>query len=111
PPLPPPLARRREGAHRQRMLLLGPRGAPNPAPRRGPAAKPPRPARHDRAPRLTARSARAAASRLRAALVRVGFYGSEETMAFRTNPAPELLTFKNWYTAVDAALDGSGFPS
>lgn len=32
-------------------------------------------------------------------------------MAFRTNPAPELLTFKNWYTAVDAALDGSGFPS
>src|SRR5687768_5383950 len=32
-------------------------------------------------------------------------------MAFRTNPAPELLTLKNWYTTVDAALDGSGFPS
>lgn len=32
-------------------------------------------------------------------------------MAFRTNPAPELLTFENWYTPVDAALDGSGFPS
>jgi len=32
-------------------------------------------------------------------------------MALRTNPAPELLTFKNWYTPVDAALDGSGFPS
>jgi hypothetical protein len=32
-------------------------------------------------------------------------------MALRTNPAPELLTFKNWYTAVDVALDGSGFPS
>ncbi|HTV23843.1 MAG TPA: hypothetical protein VMG12_34370 [Polyangiaceae bacterium] len=32
-------------------------------------------------------------------------------MAFRTNPAPELLTFNNWFTPVDAALDGSGFPS
>ena len=32
-------------------------------------------------------------------------------MALRTNPAPELLTFKNWFTPVDAALDGSGFPS
>jgi hypothetical protein len=32
-------------------------------------------------------------------------------MTFRTSPAPELLTFKNWYTPVDVALDGSGFPS
>lgn len=32
-------------------------------------------------------------------------------MAFRQSPAPELLTFRNWYTVVDRAPDGSGFPS
>lgn len=32
-------------------------------------------------------------------------------MAFRKSPAPELLTFRNWYTVVDLAPDGSGFPS
>ena len=28
-------------------------------------------------------------------------------MAFRQSPAPELLTFRNWYTVVDRAPDGS----
>ena len=32
-------------------------------------------------------------------------------MAFRQSPAPELLTFRNWYIVVDRAPDGSGFPS
>ena len=32
-------------------------------------------------------------------------------MTFIKRPAPELLTFKNWYTSVSAALDGSGYPS
>src|SRR5690349_10225382 len=32
-------------------------------------------------------------------------------MTFIKRPAPELLTFKNWYTSVTAALDGSGYPS
>jgi uncharacterized protein DUF922 len=32
-------------------------------------------------------------------------------MAFRTNPAPELLTFEQWFTPVESAPDGSGLPS
>jgi hypothetical protein len=32
-------------------------------------------------------------------------------MTFRTNPAPELLTFRDWFTRLDVAPDGSGFPS
>jgi hypothetical protein len=32
-------------------------------------------------------------------------------MTLRTSPAPELLAFRNWYTEVERALDGSGFPS
>jgi hypothetical protein len=35
----------------------------------------------------------------------------EIPMTFRTSPAPALLTFRDWFTTVDVAPDGSGFPS